>query len=87
MIHKDIEVYCPGGFLIKVHLGDRNELQKQECRLCVKISHEDMKLKTCWNALSADYIDQHVRNDNNVERKVFNWYMGSYGQKIYRFIL
>ena len=37
-----------------------------------------MKLKTCWNALSADYIDQHVRNDNNVERKVFNWYMGSY---------
>ena len=52
-----------------------------------------MKLKTCWNALSADYIDQHVRNDNNVERKVFNWYMGSYGQKIllrcmlYRFIL
>ena len=32
-----------------------------------------MKLKTCWNALSADYIDQHVRNDNNVERKVFNW--------------
>ena len=33
-----------------------------------------MKLKTCWNALSADYIDQHVRNDNNVERIVFNWY-------------
>lgn len=37
-----------------------------------------MKLKTCWNALSADYIDQHVRNDNNVERKVFNWYICSY---------